>query len=59
MSTGLFARGKDAVVGKLLLDWDRYSMAMSYDINTSGLSSVSAYRGGFEIFLRYNFTQKR
>jgi type IX secretion system PorP/SprF family membrane protein len=59
LSIGLFARVKDAVVGKILLDWDRYSMGMSYDINTSGLSSVSAYRGGFEIFLRYSMLQKR
>ena len=59
ISIGLFARVKDAVVGKILLEWDRYSMGMSYDINTSGLSSVSAYRGGFEIFLRYSLLQKR
>ena len=59
MSIGLFARVKDAVIGKILLDWDRYSMGMSYDINTSGLSSVSTYRGGFEIFLRYSMLQKR
>jgi type IX secretion system PorP/SprF family membrane protein len=56
---GLFTRLKDAVIGKFLIDWDRYSMGLSYDVNTSGLSSVSAYRGGFEIFLRYNVVQKR
>ena len=59
LSFGLFTRVKDAVIGKLLVDWDRYTMGLSYDINTSGLSSVSAYRGGFEIFLRYSVVQKR
>lgn len=59
LSFGLFTRVKDAVICKLLVDWDRYSMGLSYDINTSGLSSVSAYRGGFEIFLRYSVLQKR
>lgn len=59
LSVGIFGRWQDAFVGKILLEWDRYSMGMSYDINTSNLSSVSNFRGGFELFLRYSMLRKR
>jgi type IX secretion system PorP/SprF family membrane protein len=59
LSIGLFGRWQDAFVGKVLLDWDRYSIGMSYDINTSRLSSVSNFRGGFELFLRYSMLRKK
>lgn len=58
-SVGLFGRWQDAFVGKMMLEWDKYSMGMSYDINTSSLSSVSNFRGGFELFLRFSILRKR
>ena len=59
LSVGLFGRWQDAFVGKMMLEWDKYSMGMSYDINTSSLSSVSNFRGGFELFLRFSMLRKR
>jgi type IX secretion system PorP/SprF family membrane protein len=59
VAIGLFTRVRDAVIPRVLIDWDKYSLGFSYDINTSGLSSISASRGGFELFLRYNVLQKR
>ncbi len=54
LSVGIFGRWQDALVGKLLLELDRFSGGMSYDITTSNLSSVSDFRGGMELFLRYS-----
>jgi deoxyribodipyrimidine photolyase-related protein len=54
-----FGRWQDAFVGKMLIEWDNYSMGMSYDINTSSLSSVSNFRGGFEVFIRYSMLRKK
>jgi type IX secretion system PorP/SprF family membrane protein len=51
---GLFNRWKDAMVGKIMLEYDQFSAGFAYDINTSNLSTVSEYRGGFELFLRFN-----
>ncbi len=59
LSIGLFHRWRDAIISRFLLEWDRYAFGMSYDINTSGLSTISAYRGGFEVFLRYSLSKRR
>ena len=51
---GLFGRLKDAMVGKLMFEYDQFSAGFAYDINISSLSQVSRSRGGFELFLRFN-----
>ena len=53
ISFGGYYRSKDAVILALLLEYSNYAIGMSYDVNTSGLSTASASRGGFEISLRY------
>ena len=54
LSLGLFSRFRDALVGKILFDYDQYSIGFAYDINVSSLTTVSKARGGFELFLRFN-----
>jgi type IX secretion system PorP/SprF family membrane protein len=51
---GLFSRFNDALVGKLMFEWDQFSTGFAYDINVSSLTTVSKARGGFELFLRFN-----
>jgi len=53
-SLGLFSRLKDAIVVKTMLFYGPFSTGISYDINTSKLSLVSNFKGGFEMFIRYN-----
>ncbi|NDB36018.1 MAG: type IX secretion system membrane protein PorP/SprF [Flavobacteriia bacterium] len=53
-SLGLFSRLKDAIVIKTMLFYGPFSTGISYDINTSKLSLVSNFKGGFEMFIRYN-----
>ena len=54
LSIGLFNRFKDAMVGKIMFDWDQFSTGFAYDINISTLTEVSRAKGGFELFLRFN-----
>jgi hypothetical protein len=53
ISVGGYYRAKDAGVVSLLIEYSNYAVGMSYDINTSGLKTVSTGRGGFELTLRY------
>lgn len=43
----------DAVVPQFYIDFQSFSIGMSYDINVSGLNPASSYRGGFELSLRF------
>jgi type IX secretion system PorP/SprF family membrane protein len=51
---GLYNRFKDALVGKVMMEYDQYSVGFAYDINISSLKTVSNAKGGFELFLRFN-----
>lgn len=51
---GLYYRNNDALIGALAFRFDRYSIGMSYDINTSSLMPATGKRGGLEIFIRFN-----
>jgi len=53
-SLGLFSRLKDALIVKAMVFYGPFSTGFAYDINTSRLSLVSNFRGGFEMFVRYN-----
>ncbi len=53
MSAGLFYRWKDAFVPVVKMDYNKVSVGISYDVNSSKLKSASQYRGGFEITLCY------
>lgn len=54
VSIGLFSRFKDAFIIKSIVDYGPLSTGFSYDINVSRLSLVSNFKGGFEVFLRYD-----
>jgi type IX secretion system PorP/SprF family membrane protein len=54
IGAGLFYRGFDAFVYKLVFEMGDYAIGISYDMNVSGYRTVSKYVGGFEITLRYN-----
>ena len=53
LSLGGYYRNKDAVVITSLLEFGNYALCVSYDINTSDLSTASSGRGGLEISLRF------
>jgi type IX secretion system PorP/SprF family membrane protein len=50
---GAFYRWKDATQLMGGIELNRFRVALSYDINMSGLHNVSRYRGGFELALMY------
>lgn len=54
LGAGLFYRGKDAFVYKLLYEMSDYAIGLSYDMNVSGYRTASKFVGGFEVCLRYN-----
>lgn len=51
---GVYYRYADAIVPTVLLELGQYNVGFSYDLNISGLTAVSALRGGMEITLRFN-----
>lgn len=53
ISGGLFYRWRDAMAVKLLVEWHDYTFGLAYDVNVSGLNTVSSGRGALEICLRY------
>ncbi len=50
---GAFYRTGDAIIGKVLLEWDAFDVGLAYDVNVSGLSRHSSGRGAAEVMLRY------
>jgi type IX secretion system PorP/SprF family membrane protein len=53
VSAGAFLRAKDAVAATVLIEYARYALGLSYDVNVSRLESASLHRGGLEISLRF------
>ena len=53
LSLGGHYRVGDAVLPAILLEIDQYALGISYDINTSNLTTASSGKGGIEISLRY------
>ncbi|MFT3912041.1 MAG: PorP/SprF family type IX secretion system membrane protein [Ferruginibacter sp.] len=56
---GLFYRFKDAFIPVIKLDYYQMSLGMTYDINTSKLTTASQSRGGFEVTLSYKGFSRR
>lgn len=52
-SMGAYHRAKDAMAICTLFEYSNYAMGISYDINTSVLNTVSSFKGGIELTLRY------
>lgn len=50
---GLFMRLNDALIPVVKLDYNPFSIAVSYDVNISKLKQSSYGRGGFEVSISY------
>lgn len=50
---GAFLRWKDAIIPVIKIDYDPFSVALSYDVNVSQLRVVSQGRGGMELSISY------
>lgn len=50
---GTFYRVGDAFIPSITIDFDKYSLGFSYDVNTSALRTVSNGSGGFEISFKF------
>lgn len=50
---GGYVRYKDALIPVVKLDYNPFSVALSYDMNTSALKTASQSRGGFELSIAY------
>ncbi len=50
---GGYMRYKDAFIPVVKLDYNPFSVALSYDMNTSELKTASQSRGGFELSIAY------
>jgi type IX secretion system PorP/SprF family membrane protein len=51
---GAFYRWNDAVIPSLLIEYDKYALGFSYDLNVSKLRTASKLNGGMEISFRFN-----
>jgi type IX secretion system PorP/SprF family membrane protein len=57
---GAFLRWNDAVIPVLKIDYNPFSVSVSYDVNLSKLKTSSYGRGGFELGVSYiGFTQRK
>jgi type IX secretion system PorP/SprF family membrane protein len=53
LHAGAFLRWKDALIPVLKIDYNPFSVAVSYDVNVSQLKTASQGRGGFELSVSY------
>jgi type IX secretion system PorP/SprF family membrane protein len=53
LSLGGYYRNQDAIVAAMLLEYANYAMGVSYDFNTSSLTTASRGMGGLELSLRF------
>lgn len=50
---GFFIRMKDAIIPAIKIDYNPFSIGLSYDVNVSQLKTASQGRGGFELSVTY------
>lgn len=55
---GAFLRWNDAIIPALKIDYNPFSVAVSYDVNISKLKPSSYGRGGFELSVSYRAFRK-
>jgi type IX secretion system PorP/SprF family membrane protein len=53
LQAGAFLRWGDAVIPMVQMDYQPFTVSLSYDVNTSRLTTSSYGRGGFELSLKY------
>lgn len=54
LSMGLFTRIRDSFIGRLMVEFDQYSIGYAHDFTISLLSTSNGRLGASEFFLRYN-----
>lgn len=54
VSLGVYTRLRDALIARLMLDWDQFSLGYAYDFTVSPLTNNSNPLGASEIFVRFN-----
>jgi hypothetical protein len=54
LHVGAFLRWKDALIPVVKLDYNPFSVALSYDVNVSDLKTASQGRGGMELSVTYH-----
>ncbi|HQQ95603.1 MAG TPA: PorP/SprF family type IX secretion system membrane protein [Bacteroidia bacterium] len=54
LSLGGYYRYNDALIPSMLMQWDKYAVGISYDLNISALTPATKRNGGLEVMLRYN-----
>ncbi len=54
ISLGAYYRVGDAVIPTLLIQYDKFALGASYDLNVSQLTATSKLKGGMEFSLRFN-----
>lgn len=54
LSMGLFTRVRDCFIGRLMVEFDQYSIGYAHDFTISLLSTSNGRLGASEFFLRYN-----
>ncbi|MFT4601410.1 MAG: type IX secretion system PorP/SprF family membrane protein [Arenicella sp.] len=50
---GAYFRTKDAIAAKMIIEYAGWAFGVGYDINVSSLQTVSKFRGGLELSLRF------
>jgi type IX secretion system PorP/SprF family membrane protein len=53
LHAGAFLRWKDALIPVIKIDYNPFSIALSYDVNVSQLKTASQGRGGVELSISY------
>ena len=53
LSLGLHHRVRDAIIASMMLEYGKYAISLSYDVNVSDLRTATNNRGGFEVALRF------
>ena len=56
LRAGIFNRKKDAIISRIGIKIHNFDAMVSYDINTSSLSSASNSKGGFEFSVSYQWS---
>ena len=57
LQVGSWYRYKDAIIPYIGLQLNNVKFGLSYDVNTSTLSTASNFRGGTELTMTYNFIE--
>jgi hypothetical protein len=53
LTGGIFLRNKDAIIPSVAVDYNKFRIGFSYDVNISNLKTASNGKGGPEISLTY------